>query len=109
MKLKRLIGLDIAAERYAYGVDPVSGYVSAQKHADRWVSTTCGYCSVGCGMEVGVREGLAVAVRGAPSHPVNKGMLCPKGLSEHLTLDDRDDLATNFLRPCVNGGSVSGE
>src|SRR5207253_4673472 len=42
--------------------------------------------SVGCGMEVGVREGKAVAVRGWEGHPVSLGALCPKGLSEHHTL-----------------------
>lgn len=86
MNVKRLIGLDIAAERYAYSDDAVSGYVSVQKAADRWVPTTCGYCSVGCGMLIGVRNGRAVGVRGNPEHPVNRGMLCPKGLSEHHTI-----------------------
>ena len=28
--------------------------------AERWVKTTCGYCSVGCGMYIGVRDGRAV-------------------------------------------------
>ena len=87
MNVKRLIGLDTLADRYAYTLDPVSGYVSAQKAADRWVSTTCGYCSVGCGMFLGVKNGRAVSVRGNPVHPVNRGMLCPKGLSEHYTLE----------------------
>ena len=63
------------------------GFTSAQKIPDRWVATTCGYCSVGCGMLVGVKEGKAVSVRGNPDHPVNQGMLCPKGLSEHHTID----------------------
>ena len=49
-RLKRLIGLDTRADEYAYAVDPVAGYISAQKAPDRWVKTTCGYCSVGCGM-----------------------------------------------------------
>jgi len=35
----------------------------------------------------GVKEGKAVSVRGNPDHPVNHGMLCPKGLSEHQTID----------------------
>ena len=61
--------------------------MSAQKAPDRWVATTCGYCSVGCGMFIGVKDGRAVSVRGNPDHPVNRGMLCPKGLSEHHTLD----------------------
>ncbi|MGH9273448.1 MAG: molybdopterin oxidoreductase family protein, partial [Acidimicrobiales bacterium] len=44
---------------------------------------TCGYCSLGCGMFICVRDGQAVAVKGDPDHPVNLGRLCPKGLSEH--------------------------
>ena len=86
MNLKRLLGLDTRADRYSYAVDPVAGYVSAQKVPDRWVATTCGYCSVGCGMFIGVKDGRAVSVRGNADHPVNRGMLCPKGLSEHHTI-----------------------
>jgi anaerobic selenocysteine-containing dehydrogenase len=86
MTLKQLLGLDTRADRYAYGVDQTAGYISAQKIPERWVQTTCGYCSVGCGMFIGVRGGRAVSVRGNPDHPVNRGMLCPKGLSEHHTI-----------------------
>ena len=59
MSLKRLLGLDTRADRYAYGVDPIGGFMSAQKIPDRWVPTTCGYCSVGCGMLIGVAGGRA--------------------------------------------------
>ena len=38
-------------------------------------------------MLIGVKDGRAVSVRGNPDHPVNRGVLCPKGLSEHHTLD----------------------
>jgi anaerobic selenocysteine-containing dehydrogenase len=93
MNISRLIGLDTLAERYAYAEDAAAGYVSASKVADTWVETTCGYCSVGCGMLIGVKDGRAVSVRGNPDHPVNKGLLCPKGLSEHYTL-----MATNRAR-----------
>jgi assimilatory nitrate reductase catalytic subunit len=85
--LRRELGLDILSEKYAYLSDPVMGFTSAQKIPERWVVTTCGYCSVGCGMFVGVKDGKAVSVRGNPSHPVNRGLLCPKGLSEHHTID----------------------
>jgi len=84
--LKRKFGLDILSEKYSYGWDPTAGYTSAQKIPDQWISTTCGYCSVGCGMFIGVKDGHAVSVRGNPDHPVNLGKLCPKGLSEHYTL-----------------------
>ncbi|MDO8794903.1 MAG: molybdopterin-dependent oxidoreductase [Vicinamibacterales bacterium] len=83
MKLTRLLGLDTASDKYAYALDPVTGYTAGRRVAERWVHTTCGYCSVGCGMFIGVANGKAVAVRGNPDHPVNHGLLCPKGLSEH--------------------------
>jgi assimilatory nitrate reductase catalytic subunit len=86
-QLKRKFGLNILAEKYSYGWDETTGYTSAQKIPDQWISTTCGYCSVGCGMLIGVKEGRAVSVRGNPDHPVNLGKLCPKGLSEHYTLE----------------------
>jgi assimilatory nitrate reductase catalytic subunit len=87
MTLKRQLGLDILREKYSYATDPVMGFTSSQKIPDHWVGTTCGYCSVGCGMLVGVKGGKAVSVRGNPHHPVNHGMLCPKGLSEHHTIE----------------------
>jgi len=86
MNLKRLLGLDTLAGQYAYAQDPAFGYTSASRVADNWTRTTCGYCSVGCGLLIGTREGRAVAVRGDENHPVNRGKLCPKGLSEHHTI-----------------------
>jgi anaerobic selenocysteine-containing dehydrogenase len=98
MNWKRLAGLDILSEEYAYAQDPKHGYVSASRVAEKWIPTTCGYCSVGCGMLVGVREGKAVAVRGNPAHPVNLGKLCPKGLSEHHTLQTKDRAVRPLLK-----------
>ena len=98
MTLKEMLGLDTRADRYTYSVDPVAGYVSSQKIPERWVSTTCGYCSVGCGMFIGVKDGRAVSVRGNPDHPVNRGMLCPKGLSEHHTISTDNRARYPLLR-----------
>jgi assimilatory nitrate reductase catalytic subunit len=86
MSLRRLLGVDTRAERYGYAVDPDVGYTAAARIPERWIRTTCGYCSVGCGMFIGVRDGRAVSVRGDDSHPVNRGALCPKGLTEHEML-----------------------
>jgi len=84
--VRSLLGFDTAREKYAYGEDPVAGHVSAQRIADAWVKTTCGYCSVGCGMSLGVRDGRVVTSRGNADHPVNHGKLCPKGLAEHYAI-----------------------
>ncbi len=85
-QIKRLVGIDIRSDKYTYAKDPVFGYIATSRIPEKWVKTTCGYCSVGCGMLVGVRDNKAVAVRGNPDHPVNRGKLCPKGLSEHHIL-----------------------
>ena len=98
MNFLRKIGVDILSEKYSYAEDPQHGHTSAQKIPDRWVATTCGYCSVGCGMFVGVKDGRAVSVRGNPDHPVNRGKLCPKGLSEHYTLEATTRARSPLLR-----------
>lgn len=96
--VKRKSGLDICSAEYSYGEDPVLGYTSARKHADSWVKSTCGYCSVGCGMQLGVRHGKVVGVRGDPDHPVNRGKLCPKGLAEHYAIEAEDRAKYPLLR-----------
>jgi assimilatory nitrate reductase catalytic subunit len=87
MNWKRAIGLDNLADEYRFDRGESTGYTSARKIPDRWVATTCGYCSVGCGMEIGVKDGHPVSSRPLASHPVNRGKLCPKGLSEHYTIE----------------------
>jgi anaerobic selenocysteine-containing dehydrogenase len=98
MSVARLLGLDTRAADYAYATDPIMGHTSARKIPDRWVRTTCGYCSVGCGMFIGVKKGRAVSVRGDSDHPVNTGALCPKGLSEHEAIGAADRARTPLLR-----------
>jgi anaerobic selenocysteine-containing dehydrogenase len=45
----------------------------------RLVTTLCRMCDHGCGMEVTVRDGKPVGVKGSRSHPYNRGWLCAKG------------------------------
>jgi len=86
-RLRRALGIDTRQSEYTYQKDLRFGHITSARVADKWIKTTCGYCSVGCGMLVGVKDGKAVSVRGNPDHPVNLGKLCPKGLSEHHILD----------------------
>ena len=97
-RAKCLLGIDILRAKYAYANDPRFGHISESRVADSWVKTTCGYCSVGCGMLIGVKDGNAVAARGNPDHPVNRGKLCPKGLSEHHMLTAPGRATTPLLR-----------
>ncbi len=98
MNWKRTIGLDNLAEDYRFARSESTGYTSAQKIPDSWVATTCGYCSVGCGIQIGVKDGKAVSSRPNAAHPVNRSKLCPKGLSEHYTIDVENRAKYPLLR-----------
>src|SRR5690349_12983910 len=47
---------------------------------DRWVQSACVLCSHGCALDVGVKGGRMVGVRGRAVDRVNRGRLGPKGL-----------------------------
>jgi assimilatory nitrate reductase catalytic subunit len=47
--------------------------------------TVCGYCGVGCGVIVEHEGATITGVRGDPDHPANRGALCTKGRTLHLT------------------------
>ncbi|GGG74979.1 hypothetical protein GCM10007415_03190 [Parapedobacter pyrenivorans] len=53
--------------------------------------TTCCYCGVGCGVEVHKSRDGSLRVEGDKQHPVNRGMLCSKGMNLHYTVMDTAD------------------
>jgi ferredoxin-nitrate reductase len=53
--------------------------------------TTCCYCGVGCGVVVNKDRNGRLTVEGDKDHPVNKGMLCSKGMNLHYTVMDQSD------------------
>ena len=56
--------------------------------------TTCSYCGVGCGIIVRKDRKNQLVVEGDPEHPVNKGMLCSKGMNLHHAMRDKSDRLT---------------
>ncbi len=48
---------------------------------ETWVSSVCGGCPGGCGLRARIVEGRIVGVAGNPLHPINRGALCPLGVS----------------------------
>ena len=55
------------------------------------VKSTCGLCYAGCGILIRMDDGEPVRIEGDPDSPVNKGILCEKGLAslEYLHHPDR--------------------
>jgi len=68
-------------------------------HADLdWNKAPCRYCGTGCGVEVGVKDGRVMAVRGDEASPVNRGLLCVKGYHLPAFLYGEDRLRHPMLR-----------
>ncbi len=55
------------------------------------IKTTCSYCGVGCGIIVKKDLNNKITVEGDKDHPVNKGMLCSKGMNLHYVANDLSD------------------
>lgn len=53
--------------------------------------TTCCYCGVGCGIVATDLGNGKISIEGDKDHPVNRGMLCSKGLNLHYTVNDKSD------------------
>jgi nitrate reductase NapA len=63
-----------------------------------WTKAPCRYCGTGCGVEVGVKDGRVLAVRGDVKSPVNRGLLCVKGYHLPGMLYGEDRLEYPMLR-----------
>jgi len=46
---------------------------------ERWTASTCGICSLGCGLEIGTANGRIVGVRGRIDDPVAAAGWARKG------------------------------
>ena len=69
-----------------------------------WKKSPCRFCGVGCGLLIGVQDGKAVAVKGDPQSPVNKGLCCVKGYHSVMSIYGKD----RFRKPLIrkNGKMV---
>jgi len=56
------------------------------------LTTSCNFCSCGCGMIAAVRDGKLIAMEGDYDHIVNRGSLCVKGISMFATHTSPDRL-----------------
>lgn len=67
------------------------------------IQSTCAYCGVGCGVDIGVENGKATSLIGSAAHPSNYGRLCVKGSNLLNTID----LTGRLLTPEIAGEQVS--
>jgi ferredoxin-nitrate reductase len=68
------------------------------REPERWVKSVCVLCSTGCGLEIGVKDGHIVGVRGDRLDRVNRGRLGPKGLHGWEANHSADRLTGPLIR-----------
>ncbi|MEV0702822.1 formate dehydrogenase subunit alpha [Saccharopolyspora sp. NPDC050389] len=61
-------------------------------------TTTCGYCGVGCTLDVHVRDDTIAAITPTHGAPVNRGHACIKGRFAHAFTRAEDRLTTPLVR-----------
>ena len=61
-------------------------------------TTSCNFCSCGCGMVASVRDGKLLRMEGDYDHIVNRGSLCVKGISMFATHTSPSRLTTPRYR-----------
>ncbi|MCH4554097.1 molybdopterin-dependent oxidoreductase [Aestuariibaculum lutulentum] len=63
-----------------------------------WKKAPCRFCGVGCGVLIGIDNGKAVAVKGDPKSPVNKGLCCVKGYHSVISIYGKDRLTKPLIK-----------
>jgi ferredoxin-nitrate reductase len=90
---------NIWGERTPYkGQWPVRVDQRISEEPEKWVQSACLLCSNGCGMDIGVKEGRIVGVRGRSVDRVNHGRLGPKGLHAWVANHSKDRLTKPLIR-----------
>ena len=74
------------------------GRLVAKAHQVRKVHTTCGFCGLGCQLELVVRRNKIVGVSSHASAPVNGMALCVKGRFEYSFIQDKSRLRKPMVR-----------
>ncbi len=90
---------DVWGPRAPYDKDwPVRVDEHTSEQPDRWVQSACVLCSNGCALDIGVKDGTIVGVRGRADDRVNHGRLGPKGLHGWQANHHRERLTTPLVR-----------
>jgi nitrate reductase (cytochrome) len=63
-----------------------------------WNKAPCRFCGVGCGVNVGVKDGRVVATHGDINAEVNRGVNCVKGYFLSKIMYGNDRLTQPLLR-----------
>lgn len=77
------------------------GNIPARLTPDATTTMVCGFCSTGCGLNVHLKDGVAINLSADASYPVNLGMACPKGWEALAPLNAPDRATTPLIRDSI--------
>jgi assimilatory nitrate reductase catalytic subunit len=76
--------------------EPAGGW--HEQTPDRLVKTHCCFCGVQCGIQLKVKDNKVIGFEPWEEFPVNRGMLCPKGVKRYLQNEHPDRLLSPVIR-----------
>jgi assimilatory nitrate reductase catalytic subunit len=74
------------------------GQVPVRLAPDATTSMVCGFCSIGCSLDIHLRDGAAINLTPTVDAPVNLGRACPKGWEALAPLAAKDRATVPLLR-----------
>ncbi len=92
---------DIWGERTPYEGEkqwPVRVDEYTKDEPEQWVQSACVLCSNGCALDIGVKDGKIVGVRGREADRVNRGRLGPKGMCGWQANASKDRLTRPLIK-----------
>src|SRR5687768_6177259 len=93
------VSIDELIARYGPSLnDTPAGGWEYQGEPDALVKTHCCFCGVQCGIQLKVKDNAVVGFEPWEEFPLNKGMLCPKGVKRYLQGSHRDRLTEPLIR-----------
>ena len=76
---------------------------------DKWVTTTCTECSMGCTIQMGVRDGRGVQVRPGNGNDVSRSQICVRGRFGYDQTRDKDRLRAATIGRGEDGFEQDGD
>ena len=100
----------LATTAAAAGAPAYSQVITDARHTQlNWSKAPCRFCGVGCGVNVGVKDGRVVATHGDLRAEVNRGLNCVKGYFLSKILYGADRLTQPLLRQTNGEYDKNGE
>lgn len=103
----KIVGLTTFAGALTPSLLRETGASSSGKNSlpgiESWGLTTCTGCPGACGLRVKLVDGRPVRVDGNPLSPINRGKLCPVGLTELQQFYNPDRLRSPLIRKGPRG------